>query len=107
MTRCSRSSARHSPLQDDISNAIEAAAATEAPVRSVLLDAESIHDIDSTGAQMSMELLDELEERDIGFALARVRTELRDELAAAGLEDRIGRERIYLEVDDGVSAFRA
>jgi hypothetical protein len=37
---------------------------------------------------------------------ARVRTELRDELQNSGIEERIGSDRIYLEVDDAVRAER-
>jgi hypothetical protein len=37
--------------------------------------------------------------------LSRVRTEIRDELYKGAIEPRIGTDRIYLEVDDGVAAF--
>ncbi len=37
--------------------------------------------------------------------LSRVRTEIRDELHKGVIEPRIGTDRIYLEVDDGVAAF--
>jgi SulP family sulfate permease len=91
-------------LRDDISEAIEAA---EPSIRMVLIDAEAISDIDSTGAQVINELLDGFKERDIVLGLARVRTELRDELAGSHIEERIGADHIYLEVDDGVAAFQA
>ena len=87
-------------LRDDISEAIEAA---EPSIRMVLIDAEAISDIDSTGAQVINELLDGLKERDIVLGLARVRTELRDELAGSHIEERVGADHIYLEVDDGVA----
>jgi len=45
----------------------------------VLFDAESVHDVDTTAVQV---------------------------LDAAGLVDRIGEGNIYLEVDDGVIAYR-
>ncbi len=64
-------------LRDDITAAVEDA---EPSVRMVLIDAEAISDIDSTGAQVLLELLDALEGQDIELALARVRTELMDEL---------------------------
>ena len=79
----------------------------EPAVRMVLIDAEAISDIDSTGAQVLLELLDTLEARDIELAFARVRTELRDELEGSRIEERIGADHIYLEVDDGVAAFQA
>ena len=72
----------------------------------MIVDAESMYDIDSSGAQVLLELLDDLDERGIGLVFARVRTELRDELRNSGLEQRVGAERIYLEVDDAVEANR-
>ena len=91
-------------LRDDISTAIEEA---DPAVRMVLIDAEAISDIDSSGAQVLNELLDMLEEQDIQLALARVRSELRDEIRGSRIEARIGADHIYLEVDDGVRAYRA
>ena len=91
-------------LRDDISAAVEKA---DPQVRMVLIDAEAISDVDSSGAQVLSELLDMLGDRDIALAFARVRTELRDELQGSRIEERIGAERIYLEVDDGVAAFLA
>ncbi len=91
-------------LRDDISAAVEDA---DPQVRMVLIDAEAISDVDSSGAQAINELLDMLEDRDIALAFARVRTELRDELQDSRIEERVGAERIYLEVDDGVAAFLA
>ena len=37
--------------------------------------------------------------------LSRVRTEFRDKLHRGAIEPRIGTDRIYLEIDDGVAAF--
>ncbi len=89
-------------LRDDITGAIEQA---DPPVTDVLLDAEAMYDIDSTGAQTMLELLDTLDDLGIGFAMARVRTELRDELFAAHVDERLSGDGIYLEVDDGVAAY--
>ena len=38
------------------------------------------------------------------LVFARVRSELRDELQNSGIEGRVGSDRIYLEVDDAVTA---
>ena len=89
-------------LRDYISSAIDAA---DEPVTEVLLDAEAITDIDSTGAQVLVEMLDRLDQEDIGFAMARVRTEIQDELGSTGIVDRLAGEGIYLEVDDGVTDY--
>ena len=94
--------ANASRLRDEIQAAVDA---TEPPVECVVIDAEMMYDIDSTGAQILLELLDGLDEQGVRLVLARVRTELRDELQASGLEGRVGADRVYLEVDDAVTAF--
>jgi SulP family sulfate permease len=88
-------------LRDEILAACEDA---DPSIECVVLDAEAVYDIDSSGAQVLLELLASLEEQGIRFVMARVRTELRDELTASGIEDLIGAEHIYLEVDDAVTA---
>jgi SulP family sulfate permease len=88
-------------LRDEILSGIEA---SDPPAVCVVLDMESIYDIDSTGAQTLLELIDGLDEQSVRLVFARVRTELRDELQASGIEARIGTDRIYLEVDDAVTA---
>ena len=87
-------------FREGVTDAIEAA---EEPVKRVLVDCESIYDIDSTGALMLVDLVADLRDDGISFYLARVRTEIRDEMETAGLESRIGVAGIYLEVDDGVN----
>ena len=88
-------------LRDEILAGI---AAAEPPVVCVVLDMESIYDVDSTGAQTLLELMDGLDEQGVRLVFARVRSELRDELRNSGIEPRIGADRIYLEVDDAVRA---
>ena len=94
--------ANASRLRDEVQAAVEAA---EPPVECVVIDAEMMYDIDSTGAQILLELLDGLDEQGVRLVFARVRTELRDELRNSGLEERVGADRVYLEVDDAVTAF--
>lgn len=88
-------------LRDEITAGIEA---SDPPVVCVVLDMESIYDIDSSGAQTLLELMDGLDEQDVRLVFARVRSELRDELQNSGIEARVGLDRIYLEVDDAVRA---
>ena len=88
-------------LRDEILAGIEA---LEPPVVCVVLDMESIYDIDSTGAQTLLELMDGLDEQDVRLVFARVRSELRDELQNSGIEARIGQDRIDFQVDDAVKA---
>ena len=89
-------------MRSDISQAIEEA---DPPITDVLIDAEAIYDVDSTGAQMLLEMLDALDELEVGLTMARVRTELRDEFLTVGLDERLAGEGIYLEVDDAVEAY--
>ena len=89
-------------FRDDIIGAVEHA---DPPITDVLFDGEAMYDIDSTGAQTLLELLDALDDLEIGFSMARIRTELRDEFLAAGVDERLAGDGIYLEVDDGVEAY--
>jgi sulfate permease, SulP family len=70
----------------------------------VLVNAEAITSIDSTAAQALDELLDELQQLGVRVAFARVKSSLREHLLVAGVLARIGEDRIFLEVDDGVAA---
>ena len=77
------------------------------PVRWVVIDAESIGDVDSTGAAVLADLADSLHERGITLALARLKAPVAAYLARAGVLEKVGAERVYLEVDDAVAAFEA
>jgi SulP family sulfate permease len=93
-------------LADDVLAAVVAGAAPQ-PVRWVVIDAETIGEVDSTGAAMLGDLSDDLRSRGVTLALARVKAPVAAYLARAGVLDKIGAERVYLEVDTAVSAFRA
>jgi SulP family sulfate permease len=93
-------------LADDIVAATAEGAAPE-PVRWVVIDAESIGDVDSTGAGTLADLDDALRERGITLALARLKASIAEYLARAGVIDKVGAEHVYLEVDDAVAAFEA
>jgi len=93
-------------LADDLEAAVAEGAAPE-PVRWVVIDAESIGDVDSTGAGMLADLADSLRERGITLSLARVKSAVAAYLARAGVMDKVGVEHVYLEVDDAVAAFGA
>jgi SulP family sulfate permease len=70
----------------------------------VLVNAAAITGIDSTAAQALDELLDELDAQGVRLALARVSRRVGEQLEMAGLMARIGRDHVFLEVDDGVEA---
>jgi SulP family sulfate permease len=90
-------------LRDDLTEAIGAA---EPPARWVVLDMEAVSDVDSTATETLLEAVDDMTVRGIGLALARLKAPVAEYLARAGLLDAVGRDRIYLEVDDAVSALR-
>jgi len=91
-------------LADDIGAAIADGAAPE-PVRWVVLDAEAIGDVDSTGAGTLADLADALRERGITLAVARLKAAVAEYLARAGVMEKIGDGHVYLEVDHAVAAF--
>jgi SulP family sulfate permease len=86
-------------LRDEILQLVD-----DGEIHTVIIDMESVDDIDSTGAQVLAELLDELDRRGAGLELARVRTEIRDELDIAEIESRLSGGTVYLQVDDAVTA---
>ena len=73
----------------------EAIDATPGGVRRVVIAAEPISDIDSTGAEMLQILLDDLDARGIEFAFAELKGPVKDRLRSYGLYDRIGDEFFY------------
>lgn len=93
-------------LADDIEAAVAEGAASE-PVRWVVIDAESISDIDTTGAGALADLADSLRERGIRLSLARLKSAIAAYLAHAGVLGKIGADDIFIEVNDAVDAFEA
>jgi sulfate permease, SulP family len=91
-------------LVDDIEAAV-AEGVAPLPVRWVVIDAESIGDVDSSGAGALADLADGLEERGITLAFARLKAAVSAYLARAGVLEKVGVEHVYLEVDDAVAAF--
>jgi SulP family sulfate permease len=74
-------------------------------VREVIVNAEAITDLDTTGAQVLQRLVEDLQETEVRLALARVRAPVREMLRRTGLEELLGPENIHLQVGDAVRAF--
>jgi SulP family sulfate permease len=91
-------------FRDDVLRLVREA---KAPVRTFVVDAEAIYDVDTTGVRMLSRLLDDLEPSGVRFAMARVRTSVRDMLRRTGLEERIGSDGFYLTVVEAATAFDA
>lgn len=88
---------------DDVLAAVEAAPTA---TRWVVLDMESVTEVDSTATAMLLELADDLRVRGIGIAMARLKGLVAAYLERAGLFDVVDRERVFLEVDEAVSTLR-
>jgi MFS superfamily sulfate permease-like transporter len=93
-------------LADDIQAALARGTGPEA-VRWVVIDAESIADVDSTGAAVLADLAAELRDRGVTLALVRLKAAVAEYLGRAGVMEKVGAGRVYLEVDDAVAAFEA
>jgi SulP family sulfate permease len=93
-------------LADDIQAAV-ATGVAPVPVRWVVIDAESISEVDSTGAAMLGDLVDDLRGRGITLVLARLKAPVAAYLSRAGVMEKVGAAGLYLEVDDAVAAFQA
>ncbi|MBO0840974.1 MAG: sulfate permease [Sciscionella sp.] len=86
--------------------ALAALAAASTPVRWMLLNAETITDIDITAADALRQLHTELRRRHITLAMARVKQELLDALTAAGITNEIGPTNIYPTLPTAVDAYQ-
>ena len=75
---------------------------SDGPVRAVVLDLESVSDIDTDGADMLASVRESLHERDIAFLIARLNRAGRDALARAEVYDEIGEENFFLSVRTAV-----
>jgi high affinity sulfate transporter 1 len=83
-----------------------ALAASRQPAKHVLLDADSVNFVDTTGCDALLSAIKELQSRGITVAFARVRDEVRERLRLAGIEAAIGSANFYERVTDGVRAWQ-
>jgi SulP family sulfate permease len=72
----------------------------------VVLDASSIHDMDSSGAQVFEEVIDLVHRRGIHFYISGCIGPLRDFLFKSGLMDKVGRNHYFLDVHGALEYFR-
>lgn len=73
-------------------------------VQRVVVAAEPMTDVDSSGAEMLDLLLDELDVRDIEFAFAELSGAVKDRLRRYGLYDRIGEAFFHSSVESATAA---
>lgn len=74
------------------------------PVRTVVLDANAMSDIDYTGLQSLWGLTIELERRKVAFGIARPSHLIHHELKHGALLKQIGSDHIFASVDEAVVA---
>ena len=81
-------------------------AAVQPPAKQVLLDADSVNFVDTTGCDAALNAIKELQSQGIAFAFARVRDEVRERFQLAGIEAAVGSANFYERVTDGVRAWQ-
>jgi MFS superfamily sulfate permease-like transporter len=84
---------------------IRAECRDRADVRWLIVAAEPMTDIDTTGAEELTALLDELEARGITLAFAELKGQAKDRLRSYGLYDRIGDTRFFPTLGTAIDAY--
>lgn len=77
------------------------------PVRWVIVAAEPVTDIDTTGAEILERLMDDLDGADVRLGFAALKGPVKDRLRQYGLYDRIRDEMVFPTVGSAVSGFLA
>jgi MFS superfamily sulfate permease-like transporter len=80
-------------------------AAADVPVQKVLVNAETINDLDTTGTDKLIKLHEELDRDGIQLAFAEVHDPVREMMRRTGAEEVIGAKNFYASVSAGVKAF--
>ena len=73
----------------------------------VLVDGEAITDIDATAIVTISELADELARSNVDLRFAHVETRVLEIMRRGGLEEKIGPDKLYISVQDGVDSYLA
>lgn len=82
-------------------------AAKGSSLKLLILDASSVHDLDSTGVYILGELIDDLQRQQIEFYLSGVIGPVRDVLFRTGLMEKIGPTHQFLDIPDALRHFKA
>jgi high affinity sulfate transporter 1 len=75
--------------------------------RWVIVAAEPITDVDTTGAEILSELLDDLDGRDVEVAFAELKGPVKDRLRCYGLYERIGDDRFFPTLGTAIDGYLA
>ena len=79
--------------------------AAETTVQEVLVNAETMNNMDTTGTDQLIMLREELEKDGVQLAFAKVKDPVREMMRMSGAEDAIGADNYYASVSAGVRAF--
>jgi sulfate permease, SulP family len=71
----------------------------------VVLNAQSINDLDSTAADVLMEIIGDCQKQGIAFYLTEVIGPVRDVLSRTGLVERIGADHFQMRIQDALDHF--
>lgn len=85
----------------------QAIAVADTPPRVLLIDGESMNDIDATAIITLREFQEQLQQTDIQMRFARVKTQLMEVMERGGLEEAIPVEHFYPSVQAAVDAILA
>ena len=88
-----------------VDHIVRSVAARDEPIRWVIVAAEPITDIDTTGAEILGELLDDLQAEGIQLAFAELKGPVKDRLRGYGLYDRIGDRRFFPTLGTAINAY--
>ncbi len=78
----------------------------EVETKMILLDASSMHDMDSTGFHTLKELQQYLNSRNITFYISGMIGPVRDFVAKSGFVDEMGAQNYFLNIHQGVTHFK-
>ena len=74
-------------------------------LKAIILDAEVINNIDSTGAAILGTLKDQYENKNIRLFITNVKGPVRDAMAKSGLTQKVGSEHFFMSIQAAVDAY--
>lgn len=89
-------------FSDEIKKQIKA---SEASINEVLIAAVQINHLDSSGADQLLRLQSELDSKGIALSIAEPKSALMKDIKNTGLEEKIGANKIYSSIEEGVKAY--
>ncbi len=85
---------------------VQPVGSASSPVQAVILDANSVSDIDFTGLQALRDLASELGQRGATIGITRASHLVRHDLKHGALLEQFGPDHLFASVEQGVSALQ-